>query len=102
MSDHIPTTSQVRSAYAVDGIGAPSITNGIRFDRWMQREITLQAVLIASSLADEREAEVRESIAREIEEAATSAGCFEPAQEVVGVPLAARIARGTTKEDTHD
>ena len=30
-----PTTDEVRASYAVDGIGAPSLANGHRFDRWL-------------------------------------------------------------------
>lgn len=32
---YTPTTDEVRASYAVDGIGAPSLANGHRFDRWL-------------------------------------------------------------------
>lgn len=32
---YVPTTEEVRASYAVDGIGAPSLANGHRFDRWL-------------------------------------------------------------------
>ena len=41
-----PTTDEVRAFY-VDGIGAPSLENGHRFDRWLathDREVRAQAL----------------------------------------------------------
>lgn len=32
---YTPTTDEVRASYAVDGIGAPSLANSHRFDRWL-------------------------------------------------------------------
>lgn len=42
-----PTTDEVRASYAVDGIGAPSLANGHRFDRWLaahDAEVRAQAL----------------------------------------------------------
>ena len=33
----MPTTDEVRSAFARDGIGSPSKANGNRFDRWLEK-----------------------------------------------------------------
>ncbi len=44
---YTPTTEEVRAAYAVDGIGAPSLANGHRFDRWLaahDAEVRAQAL----------------------------------------------------------
>ena len=41
-----PTTDEVRASY-VDGIGAPSLANGHRFDRWLaahDAEVRAQAL----------------------------------------------------------
>ena len=44
---YTPTTDEVRASYAVDGIGAPSLANGHRFDRWLaahDAEVRAQAL----------------------------------------------------------
>ena len=44
---YTPTTDEVRASYAVDGIGAPSLANGHRFDRWLaahDAEVRTQAL----------------------------------------------------------
>ena len=44
---YVPTTEEVRASYAVDGIGAPSLANGHRFDRWLaahDAEVRAQAL----------------------------------------------------------
>ena len=46
-----PTTDEVRAFY-VDGIGAPSLANGHRFDRWLaahDAEVRAQALRDAAS-----------------------------------------------------
>ncbi len=52
---YTPTTDEVRASYAVDGIGAPSLANGHRFDRWLaahDAEVRAQALREAADEAD--------------------------------------------------
>ena len=49
---YTPTADEVRASYAVDGIGAPSLANGHRFDRWLaahDAEVRAQALREAAS-----------------------------------------------------
>ena len=50
---YTPTTDEVRASYAVDGIGAPSLANSHRFDRWLAAH---DAEVRAQALAPIREA----------------------------------------------
>ena len=52
---YTPTADEVRASYAVDGIGAPSLANGHRFDRWLaahDAEVRAQALNEAADELD--------------------------------------------------